>query len=382
MKVLVAPDSFGGTLAAAEVAEAFAHGWLGARPADLVRRLPLSDGGEGLIAVLRELHPEARVTTVEVAGTDTRPVEAPVLWLDERTAVLESATICGLPPVDAPRRPLEATSYGVGQALARVVDEGARHVVLGLGGTGVVDGGSGALNGLGMRLRVADGSGLRVGAGDLAACATVERGWSRWPADVTLELLADTRIVLEEAVPRYGPQKGVTPAQIGPLGAAMQRWARVLCDAFPGPVDATTAHTGAAGGLGFALAVALGGRLVPGAAWVAERAGLADEVAAADLVVTGEGRLDATTATGKVVVQVLEAARGAGRATAAVVGQVAAGAVEELGLAPDHVVTAPASGPGPAARAAVSGAARTLAHRVTSVHSGPDAPENAPGGRG
>jgi glycerate kinase len=380
VKVLIAPDSFGGTLAAAEVTEAFARGWLDVRPADQVRRLPLSDGGEGLIAVLRELLPEARVATVEVAGTDTRPLEAPVLWLDERTAVLESATICGLPAVDAPRRPLEATSYGVGQALQHVVDEGARHVVLGLGGTGVVDGGSGALNGLGMRLRVADGSGLRVGTGDLAACTSVERGWSRWPDGVTLELLADTRIVLADAVPRYGPQKGVAPSQVGPLGDAMERWADVLQVTFPGPVDATSAHTGAAGGLGFALAVALGGRLVPGAAWVAERARLADEVAAADLVVTGEGRLDATTATGKVVSQVLDAARSGGRATAAVVGQVAAGALEELGLPPDHVVTAPAQGPGPAALEAVREAARTLARRIASVHSAPDAPENAPGG--
>lgn len=386
MRVLIAPDSFGGTLSAAEVTDAFAAGWLDVRSADNVRSLPLSDGGEGLIAVLRELLPDTRVTSVEVAGTDTRPVQAPVLWLDERTAVLESATICGLPSSDAPRRPLEATSYGVGQALMHVVDAGARHVVLGLGGTGIVDGGSGALNGLGMRLRVADGSGLRVGAGDLGACTTVERGWSRWSADVTLDLLADTRIVLGEAVPRYGPQKGATPAQVGPLGEAMEHWASVLCDAFPGPIDAGSAHTGAAGGLGFALAVALGGRLVPGAAWVAERAGLAAAVAAADLVVTGEGRLDATTATGKVVAQVLDAARAAGRATAAVVGQVAAGAVEELGLAADRVVPAPASGPGPAAREAVRGAARTLAQRITSVHSTPaapqTAPETAPGGNG
>jgi glycerate 2-kinase len=390
VRVLIAPDSFGGTLAAAEVADAFAAGWLDVRTADTVRRLPLSDGGEGLIAVLSDLLPDARVTTVEIAGTDTRPLQAPVLWLDERTAVLESATICGLPPADAPRRPLEATSYGIGQALMHVVDAGARHVVLGLGGTGTVDGGSGALNGLGMRLRVADGSGLRVGAGDLGACTTIERGWSRWPADATLDLLADTRIVLGEAVQRYGPQKGVTPAQVGPLGTAMERWAEVLCEAFPGPVDAGSAHTGAAGGLGFALAVALGGRLVPGAAWVAERAGLGDAVAAADLVVTGEGRLDATTATGKVVTQVLDAARSAGRATAAVVGQVVPGAVEELGLAADRVVSAPASGPGPAAREAVRGAARTLARRVTSVHSeasaahdaSQTAPENAPGGNG
>jgi glycerate 2-kinase len=369
MDVLVAPDSFGGTLIAREVADAFAGGWRETRPGDAVRTLPLSDGGEGLIDVLQALVPEARLEHVEVAGTDTRPVLAPVLWLDARTAVLESAAICGLPPSDVARRPLEASSYGVGQALTRVVAAGARHVVLGLGGTGVVDGGSGALNGLGMRLRVADGSGLRVGAGDLAACTSVERGWWDWPEPVTLDLLADTRVTLEDAVSHYGPQKGVAPAQVGPLTDALRTWARVLGAAFPGTVAPDSVHTGAAGGLGFALAVALGGRLTSGAAWVGERVGLATAVADADLVVSGEGRLDGTSSTGKVVGHVLDAARAQGRAVAVVAGRVEPGALEALGLARDRVVTAPASGPGPAARSAVHAAARTLAARIASVHS-------------
>ena len=370
MQVLIAPDSFGGTLSAREVTVAFTEGWRTARPSDVVRSLPLSDGGEGLLDVLAGLHPDARTSSIEVAGTDTRPVDAPVLWLDERTAVLESATICSLPTVDAPRRPLEATSYGVGQALAQVVEQGARHVVLGLGGTGVVDGGSGALNGLGMRLRTEDGSGLRVGAGDLGRCTAVERGWSVWPSDgVTLELLADTAIVLADAVPRYGPQKGVIPAQIGPLSAAMAVWADVLTRDLPGPVGADSPHTGAAGGLGFALAVALGGRLVPGADRIAELVDLDAAIATADLVVTGEGRLDATTTTGKVVDRVLGSAQRQGRAMAAVVGSVVPGTAEALGLAAERIVTAPADGPGPAAHAAVRDAARTLASRVTSVHS-------------
>jgi len=374
VRVLVAPDSFGGTSSAAEVAEAVARGWLEERPADRVRQLPLSDGGEGFLAVLHALHPEARPGSLEVVGTDARPVEAPLLWLDERTVALESATICGLPGAGAPRRPSEATSYGVGQALAAIVAQGARHVVLGLGGTGIVDGGSGALNGLGMRLRIADGSGLRVGAGDLTACVAVEPGWADWPEDVRLDLLADTQLVLADAVPTFGPQKGVTEAAIGRLSAALAHWAEVLGDAFPGPVDATTPGTGAAGGLGFALAVALGGRLLPGAHWVAERADLAAVVGEADLVVTGEGRLDATSATGKVVSHVLSAARSQGRATAVIVGSVEPGAAAGLGLSADRVVTAPAAGPGPAARDAVRLAARTLARRVTSVHSDTSTP--------
>ena len=369
MQVLIAPDSFGGTLTAREVSDAFVDGWRDVRGADAVRTLPLSDGGEGLIEVLLATLDAPRVTSVEVAGTDGRPVDAPVLWIDERTALLESATICGLPPVGSPRRPFEATSYGIGQALRLVVEQGASHVVLGLGGTGVVDGGSGALNGLGMRLTVADGSGLRIGAGDLAACTAVARGWSTWSGDTTLDLLADTQVVLPEAVPRYGPQKGITPEQVGPLGEALEAWGRVLLSAFPGPVDATAPMTGAAGGLGFALAVALGGRLMSGAGWVAERVGLSDAVAAADLVVTGEGRLDATSSTGKVVSRVVEAARAHGRSTAAVVGSAVPGAAEGLGIPEDRVVTAPASGPGPAAVMAVRDAARTLAQRITSVHS-------------
>jgi glycerate 2-kinase len=369
--VLIAPDSFGGTLTAREVASAFSAGWGDARPSDTVTQVPLSDGGEGLVDVLTALFADARVETIEVAGTDTRPVTAPVLWLDPGTAVLESATICGLPPdTDAPRRPMEATSYGVGQALAHVIARGARRIILGLGGTGVVDGGSGALNALGFRLRVADGSGLRVGAGDLGRCVAIEPGWSAWPHEVRLELLADTDAVLADAVHRFGPQKGVTAAQVPALIEAFAAWAAVVGRTFPASTGPDAPHTGAAGGLGFALEAALHGVFVPGSAWVAEQAGLRAAVAAADLVVTGEGRLDATTNTGKVVGRVLTVAQEEGRAVAAVVGSAAPGSAAALGLAEDRIVTAPARGPGPAAHAAVRAAARTLALRVTSVHSG------------
>ena len=383
MRVLIAPDSFGGVLPAGTVAVAAADGWREVRPDDTVHTLPLSDGGEGLLDVLAALHPAATRTTVEVAGTDTRPVRAPVLWLDARTAVLETARICGLPPADVPRRPLEATSYGVGQALTHVVEAGAEHVIVGLGGTGVVDGGSGALNGLGMRLRRADGSGLRVGAADLAECTGVDRGWARWPDGVRLDLLADTDVPVTAAVARYGPQKGLATERIGPLAAAVAGWADVLTAAFPGRVGPDTPHTGAAGGLGLALAVALGGRLTAGATWVAERAGLDGAVATADLVVTGEGRLDATTTTGKVVDEVARTARRHGRPVGVVAGTIDTEVAARLGIAERLRATAPATAPtaapatgaGDAAVAAVRAAGRLLASRITSVHS-----EHAPDG--
>ena len=369
MRVLIAPDSFGGILTAEAVATAASDGWRGARPEDTVRTLPLSDGGEGLLDVLTALEPDAPRTFIEVAGTDTRPRRVPVLWLDSHTAVLETARICGLPPVDVPRRPLEATSYGVGQALARVVEAGADHVIVGLGGTGVIDGGSGALNGLGMRLRRADGSGLRVGAADLAECTSVDDGWARWPDGVRLDVLADTAVPVSEAVARYGPQKGVPAERIGPLAAAVANWADVVSAAFPGPVGPDTPHTGAAGGLGLALAVALGGRLLSGSAWVAERADLDDAVAASDLVVTGEGRFDVTTTTGKVVDEVVRTARRHGRPVGIIAGAIDPAVAAGLGIEERLLATAPASGPGDGAVAAVRSAGHLLASRITSVHS-------------
>jgi glycerate 2-kinase len=365
VKVLIAPDSFGGTLRASEVAAAFVDGWRRARPGDQVAALPLSDGGEGLIDVLAAVTPEARLEHVEVAGADTRPRDAGVLWLDATTVVIETAEICGFGGVPlSERRPLDATSYGVGQALRAVLNRGATHVIVGLGGTATVDGGSGALNGFGFRLSTADGSGLRVGAGDLATVRSITAGWSAVPEGVTFDLLADVAVPLVDAVPRFGPQKGLTPTQVPQIAAAMAAWGELLTATFPGSVDVDAPGAGAAGGLGLALALAFGGRLVSGADWVATRVGLDAAVAGADLVVTGEGRLDATSAAGKVVAHVIASARRHGRPAAAVVGSADRGAAAALGLDPSRVLTAPASGPGEGAHAAVRTAAEALARTV------------------
>lgn len=364
MEVLVAPDGFGGTLAPSAAAAAIAAGWAAARPADRVVALPMSDGGEGLLDVLGAWDPEAVATPVEVAGPDARPRSARVLRLSDGTAVVESADVCGLALVPPDRRrPLEATTYGVGQALAAAA-AGARRVVLGLGGTAALDGGSGALNGLGFRLRTADG-GLRVGAGDLAACTAVERGWCAWPDGTELLLLHDVALPLSDAAPRFGPQKGLDPAGVARAADGLARWAEVLAASFPGRVDAGAPGTGAAGGLGLALTAAVGARSVPGAAWVGDRVGLPAAIAAADLVVTGEGRLDATSAEGKVVGHVAAAAAAARRPVAAVVGGVGPGGGA---VVPAARVAVGAVGPDGDAVAAVRAAAADLARRIASVH--------------
>jgi len=366
--VVIAPDSFGGTLSAPAVAAAIAEGWAAARPTDRLDVRPLSDGGEGLIEVLRVAIPEARMTTVEVAGPDSRPRDATLLWLDATTCVIESADISGLALVQQDRRrPLEATTYGVGQALQAAIAAGARRIIVGLGGSATVDGGSGALNALGFALTISDGSGLRIGAGDLGSCVRIDRGRSSWPDEVTLELLADVDAVLADAAPTFGPQKGVGRAQIAPLSAALQQWGELVCAAFPGPVGASTPGTGAAGGLGFGLAVAVGGRLVRGASWVSAQVGLDAALARADLVITGEGRLDATSGQGKIVGEVVTAARRHAVSAAVIAGVVAPDGPAAVGLPAERCIAAPAPQGGPAAAAAVRTAAGRLAHRLTSV---------------
>lgn len=365
MQVVVAPDGFGGTLRPGEAAAAIADGWSDARPMDRVTTVPLSDGGEGLLDVLRRLEPDARAEQVEVAGPDARPRLATLLRLSDGTAVIETADVCGLALV-APeaRRPLEATSYGVGQLLRHAVATGARSIVVGLGGTAVVDGGSGALNGLGLRLRTADG-GLRIGATELGDCIAVEPGRLGWPAEVEVTLLRDTELPLAAAATRFAAQKGVPADRIPALAEGLAAWGAVVARTFPDRPGPDAPGTGAAGGLGFALAAALGARSVPGAAWVADRSGLDAAVAAADLVITGEGRLDGTSATGKVVSEVVAVASRHRRPVAAVVGAVGPGA-EEVGIPAARVAVGPV-GPDGDAAGAVRRATATLARTLTPI---------------
>lgn len=324
MKVVIAPDSFGGTLAPRQAAAAIAEGWQRARPDDDLVLVPLSDGGEGLLDAVAG--PGDTWLTTEACGPLGHPLDTGLLLRADGTAVIETALVCGLALVDPERRdPLQATTYGVGELLDAARDAGATRILVGLGGSATVDGGAGALTGLGFRLRVADGSGLKIGGRDLHRVAAAGRGWARddW-GGTEVVLLADVSTVLADAPARFGPQKGATPEAVELLGRGLDAWADVAERDLAGGAELRTLPgTGAAGGLGFGLAAGIGGRIVPGAATVADLVDLGGALAGADLVVTGEGRLDATTAEGKVVTEVLARASAAGVAVAAVVGQVA-----------------------------------------------------------
>lgn len=337
MMIVVAPDSFGGTLSAAEAAAAIAEGWMSRRPDDEVVVCPMSDGGEGFLDVVAR--PDDHVEIVEVAGPRGHPVAAQWLLRDD-TAYIEAARANGLALVDPElRNPLETTTYGVGELIAAARGAGATRIVVGLGGSATVDGGAGALGGLGYSLTVADGSGLKVGGGDLhrvAGVATtwVEPGWD----DVEIDLLADVGIPLDRAAAMFGPQKGADDAAVQVLSDGLQRFAQVVEHDLDVAGLSGQPGTGAAGGLGFGLAAGIGGRLRAGAPVVAGIVGLDDRLRRADLVITGEGRIDATTATGKVVAEVAARAD-----TFAVPWTVVAG----CGVVPDGVVAELSAPDGP-----------------------------------
>lgn len=358
MRVVIAPDGFGGTLSAREAAAAIAAGWREVRAHDQVEQLPMSDGGEGLLEVVAT--PSDTWHHREVAGPHGHPLQAPLLVRSDGSAVIESATACGLHllPLEE-RTPMRATTFGVGQLLQAAIELGAAPIRVGLGGTASIDAGTGALIALGFRLRVADGSGLKVGGGDLGRLASIEHGWAP-DRPVEIELLADVTTPLHHAAERFGPQKGAGDAEIEELAQALRNAAEVYeRDLGADPAAAAQPGSGAAGGLGYGLVAALGARLVPGAATVAELIGLPGAIAAADLVVTGEGRLDATTSEGKTVTVVRDLAERSGRRVHAVVGQ----QVDDLaGLA--TVVAASPEGPGEDPAGEVASAAARLAATV------------------
>ena len=278
MRVVAALDKFRGTATAAEACAAIGSAcWERGHDACEV---PMSDGGEGLLDVLGGANRTSRVT-----GPLGAPVEA--AWrLAQRTAVIEMSRASGLQLAGGPdgNDVLQATTTGTGQLIDRALEEGARRIVVGLGGSATTDGGLGALEALRSPARL----------------RTVE-----------LEVACDVRTRFVDAAAVFGPQKGASPAQVALLTARLAQLAQRYADEYG--VDVVELDGGgAAGGLGGALA-ALGGRLVPGFELVAEHVELDDRLAAADVVVTGEGYLDAQSLDGKVVGGVCE------RATAAAV---------------------------------------------------------------
>jgi len=293
--VLCCPDKFRGSLTAPDAAAAMRRG---VERAGLdARALPLADGGEGTLDAILDASP-GTLRHTWVTGPDGAPVDAAWGLLDDGTAVIEMARASGLALVRH-NDPLTATTYGTGELIAAALDAGSHRIVVGVGGSATVDGGLGALEALGWSLR---------GAEVVVAC------------DVTTVFLDAPRL--------FGPQKGASPGAVSELEERLCALSPRLEETF-GVDVLELPGGGAAGGLAGGLAAA-GARLVPGFDVVAEAVGFEDALASCTAVVTGEGKVDATTLDGKVVVRVLEAAAASGRPAAVVAGVVDPGV--ELGV--------------------------------------------------
>ena len=302
MRVLMAPDGFGGTLSPAQAATALAEGWRRTAPDDEVDLAPLSDGGPGFVDVLATALPDAERRAVTVEDALARPVQAELL-LHGTTAYVESAQACGLHLLTQEERdPMRTTTYGVGQLLAAALDAGATRIVVGLGGSATNDGGAGLLSALGLQRLDAAGQRLAPGGAALRQVDRLSGDLDPRLADVELVAASDVEsplLGLYGASSVFGPQKGASREDVALLDGALTRWADVLEAALDVQVR-DRPGAGAAGGLGAALFV-LGATMQPGIALVQESVGLDQRVSRADLVVTGEGRFDAQSLVGKVV---------------------------------------------------------------------------------
>jgi glycerate 2-kinase len=318
MRVIVAPDSFKGSSPAAAAAAAIAAGWRSVRPADEVIEMPMADGGEGTLDVLAAAIPGCRWHAALVSGPGSERVQATWLELPGQAHVVELASAAGLTLLSPPR-PLRAHSYGVGELIGHALDAGARSIVIGLGGSACTDGGTGALAALGARFLDGSGADLPRGGGALGGLARVALAGLRPPPYGGAQCLTDVRAPLlgrDGAAMAYGPQKGASPSDVANLEQGLARLAALA----GGQPDEPGA--GAAGGTGYGLAI-WGARLCPGAAHVAEIAGLPDALAGADLVITGEGRYDRTSRAGKAAGTVLDLAAAAGVPAVVVAGVLA-----------------------------------------------------------
>ncbi|MDX3646332.1 glycerate kinase [Streptomyces sp. MB09-02B] len=326
--MLIAADKFKGTLTAVEVAERVTAGLRRVRPDLEVEALPVADGGDGTVAAAVAAGFERR--EVRVAGPLGEPVTA-AYALRGDTAVVEMAEASGLQRLPAGVfAPLTASTYGSGELLRAALDEGARTIVFGVGGSATTDGGAGMLAALGARFLDAAGEPVGPGGGGLRDLVTADlSGLDERLTSVDLVLASDVDNPLtgpKGAPAVYGPQKGASPEEVATLDAALTHFAAVLeLEKTVGERAAEHAlapGAGAAGGIGYG-ALILGARFRPGIEVMLDVLGFAAALSKATLVITGEGSLDEQTLHGKAPAGVAAAARAADKEVVAVCGRLA-----------------------------------------------------------
>ncbi len=338
MKIVVAIDSFKGSLTAVQACETVAQAIRSVMPHVQVVTKPMADGGEGTGSVLMAVAGGQWISRIVMGPLPDMKVDAGFVWLaEDGTAVVEMATAAGLQLLRPEQRnPLKTTTYGVGQLIKAAVDYGARRILLAIGGSATVDGGVGAAMALGWRFLAADGQEIGLGGGELPRIARIVapvrsvpvRASEETPYGVTtsaaVEVLCDVDNPLcgeHGAACVYGPQKGATPEMVEMLDAALAHLARVVKEQLGRDV-AEVPGAGAAGGLAAGAIAFMDARLVCGIDTVMAQTRLQETITGADWVITGEGSFDEQSLRGKVVSGVIRVAKAAGAKVAVLAGQV------------------------------------------------------------
>lgn len=338
MKVVIAPDSFKESLSARQVADALEAGWRTVFPHAEYVKVPMADGGEGTVQSLIEAT-AGRMMQAEVTDPLGGKIQAVYgISGDGKTAVIEMAAASGLHLVPPARRnPLYTTSYGTGELILAALEEGVTNIILGIGGSATNDGGAGMLQALGVKLADKYGASLGYGGGSLADLEFVDlSGFDTRLAEVSIRVACDVRNPLcgeQGASAVFGPQKGATPAMVAELDSALNRFADIVRrDTNINIRDHEGA--GAAGGMGGGVLLLPDVVLQSGVQIVIEALGLEEKMRDADLVLTGEGRMDGQSIRGKTPVGVALAAKKLGKPVVAVVGSIGQGyeAVYEYGI--------------------------------------------------
>ncbi len=330
MKVVVAIDSFKGSLTSLQAGNAAGESVKKADPSAQVVIRALADGGEGTVEALSGL-PSAEKITVAVKGPLMETVNAQYCIVKNKgLAVIEMAAASGLPLVAADlRNPMETTTYGVGQLIQDAMDRGCREFLIGIGGSATNDGGAGMLVALGYRLLDKDGNDISFGGKGLAQLHSIQTdGVIKQLAQCKFRIACDVNNPLcgdNGCSAVFAPQKGATPEMVETMDRWLQNYAKIAKTVNP---DANENYpgAGAAGGLGFAFLAFTNATLEPGVAIVLEETDLESDIKDADIVITGEGRLDAQTVMGKAPVGVAQLAKKHGKKVIAFSGCVAEGA--------------------------------------------------------
>lgn len=324
MKIVIAPDSFKESLTALAVAEAIGEGFRRILPQAQYRLVPMADGGEGLVQSIVDATQGEKFSTQVTAPLGNKVSASWGMTGDGQSAVIEMAEASGLHLVPTDKRnPLISTSYGSGELISTALDKGLRRIILGIGGSATNDGGVGMLQALGAKFVDKTGKSLSFGGAALADLAQIDMsGLDPRLQETRIEVACDVDNPLcgeQGASAVFGAQKGATKADVQRLDAALRHFAEQV-QAQLGIDIQTPKGAGAAGGMGGGLMLLPQVRLRSGIQMVIEAVDLAAAIADADIVVTGEGRMDGQSVHGKTPIGVAKLAKSAGKPVIAIVG--------------------------------------------------------------